>query len=394
MNPRCIEQHAYHEADDVGKAKMLRLLNIWRTGNRGAFLFDSFLLERIRARCDPEYDGEPADLLPQPRLIPVPTTSTTTAPPYIPLPTSQFPPMGYNNVRPLYPPVVPAAVISPLPRPVVMMTPSSVGALGGLAPSTQDLVYARASELLKNLYAQMQVPDTQQIPLGEIHRANPDLYQQIMVQAHREVVSTSPGIGSDVIMPNSSTSTGGSSKPPTPPATLLLSKLSAQNALDRENVPYFAILISGGGHARKPRRRKKSEDMSAAATEGSVSVRSWFLSEDDWRSGLSSTTEQSVKLFKEPSTQTESLLLKDEFAIQDSSVPKDDKQTRCPLCGEEFETFWNSEEQQWMYKHAIRPDPNGPIYKLHAWQASQRGGEKKAKEDMSSTTLRKRVRVE
>lgn len=376
---------------------MLRLLNIWRSGSRGVFLFDSILLERIRARCDPDYDGEPADSLPPPRLPPMVANKPSYVPPQPAPPSSST---VYNNAsggfhHPSMPSIVTSA--SPLLPPMTNLVQPSMTPLAAIPSGSQDLIYVRAAELLKNLFAQMNVPGSQQIPLSEIHRVNPELYQQIMVQAHREVVTSSPILqASSSGTPPSYAATAPSgtlSKPPTPPlASLLLSKLNAQNALDRSSLQYLASVMDDGQGLK--RAKKKSGE---TPTEGSVSARAWFLNENDWRSGVSSTTEVSVKLFQETSNSKNDSLSSAmaQQGIQESSVPKDDSQTRCPLSGEEFETFWSSEEQQWMYKNAIRPDPKGPIYKLHAWLATQRGKTSENLTDgISSMQTRKRVRVE
>ena len=49
------------------------------------------------------------------------------------------------------------------------------------------------------------------------------------------------------------------------------------------------------------------------------------------------------------------------------SVEKDEAQTHCPISGDAFATFWDGASQQWKYKNAVRPDPNGPIYKFAAY---------------------------
>jgi hypothetical protein len=38
---------------------------------------------------------------------------------------------------------------------------------------------------------------------------------------------------------------------------------------------------------------------------------------------------------------------------QKTSVPADDAQTNCPVCGERFDQFWDAELDEWMYKDAM-----------------------------------------
>lgn len=352
---------------------MVRLLNIWKKGNRGVYLFDQLLLDRIRARCDPDYDGEPVDSLPQPRLTPVPQPAPAAS--YAPPPSMPVNPYAGGYVAP---PVMPPsyvhvpAVVTPPPLP--------------FQPQQEQLVYARAAELLRNLYAQMAVPEPQQIPLNDIYRANPELYQQIMAQAHREIATPSPVIPVPA-QPDAV------SKPATPPpSALLLSKLNAQNVLERTHIPYFTAILE---MAPKPvsAKSKREKRMAQRTAQGAVSARAWYLVDSDWKAGKTSATEVSFKLFAESGSGSSAggEPMKEKASdgsagVNESSVPKDDSQTRCGLSGEEFETFWNSDEQMWMYKNAIRPDPNGPIYKLHAWLAHQRGG------DASSSSLDPRKR--
>jgi hypothetical protein len=142
QNLERIFSHAYHEADEVGKTKMLRLLSIWKK----ASLFDSLVLERIRARCDPDYEGEPVDSLPQPGLAKPPARWE---------PSSVIP-----NVTPVYSSFIPPLQPT-LPQP----------------QQQEQLIFQRATELLRNMYVQMQAQVHQQVPLNEIYRMNPNLYQ-------------------------------------------------------------------------------------------------------------------------------------------------------------------------------------------------------------------------
>jgi len=50
-----------------------------------------------------------------------------------------------------------------------------------------------------------------------------------------------------------------------------------------------------------------------------------------------------------------------------SKVVADENQTHCPISGEAFQSKWDDDLNEWVYKNAVRPDPNGPIYNEAAY---------------------------
>ncbi len=55
-----------------------------------------------------------------------------------------------------------------------------------------------------------------------------------------------------------------------------------------------------------------------------------------------------------------------------SSVPADESQTNCLICGERFDQFFDSEVEEWMYKDAISVD--GKIYHSLCYSEHQSSG--------------------
>ena len=379
---------------------MLRLINIWKKDKR----FDPLILDRIRARCDPDYNGPPADSLPMPQLAPPPSTTAAAVPVMYgqPAQAAVRPPSIFNSI-PVNTPVQPGFMID------------------------QNSVFARAGELLNSMYASMGVAEHQRMPLVEIHRANPMLYQQIMGQAHHETMMRMSGhpppaqvpVSQPVVAPLSqpmmttvtppssttttttTTATTSSDAVPTasavaqgPPPNLSLSKMNAQNIIDRQIVNYLLPSLVEHGLVGRAAHQK-----TVKAGDNSVMVRTWFLHDDDWKKNLAHAAFKRAQLFETSFISDDSKKQNNENAISDDAcVPKDPNQTHCALSGEEFETFWNEDEQMWMYKGAIRPDPAGPIYKVHAWLAAQRKHVKtltgQALPDMDDQNVRKRVRVD
>jgi hypothetical protein len=328
------------EADETGKSKLLRLLGIWRKNES----FDAALIDRIRARCDPEYRGPPLEALPRP----IEQHAQQIPPPLLP--------QVHQHITPL------------------VQQPQQA--------LDQTALFQKANEVLARMYHAMQVPAYQRLPLEAIYRTNPALYQEMMGQAHAELMSAPvfpprlappllPVNPPAAVMPlvpavqsSQTAAVIGSARP-------TVAKLSAQTLLDRSALPFFVSrLVEEGLQGRFKREVERVPD------NNTVLVRVWMAEESEWAKAVPSKRYQAVRLFANAlsarGTPTAEL---SETVIDEatSAVPKDDSQPRCALSGEEFETFWSEDEQAWMYKGAIRPDPSGPIYKVHAWLAQQRG---------------------
>eukprot|EP00898_Chlorokybus_atmophyticus_P003585 jgi/Chlat1/4227/Chrsp27S04311 len=99
-----------------------------------------------------------------------------------------------------------------------------------------------------------------------------------------------------------------------------------------------------------------------------VSSRAWFVSTKEWLTGTATEgTDAAVSFFDTQEAEAP----KEDATL--SSVPADDTQDRCALCGESFEVFWNPDEEEWMFKGAtyanssrdgaaeLSPEERGPI---------------------------------
>jgi pre-mRNA cleavage complex 2 protein Pcf11 len=96
-------------------------------------------------------------------------------------------------------------------------------------------------------------------------------------------------------------------------------------------------------HARRRRRK-----------DGKV-CRKWFVDISSWLKGLKTMAEDAVNFFgggPEASGGVNDAISQDEVD-ENVSVPVDESQPACALSGEQFETFWNEQEQEWHYRGAI-----------------------------------------
>jgi len=82
--------------------------------------------------------------------------------------------------------------------------------------------------------------------------------------------------------------------------------------------------------------------------------RSWFLPRDEWISAADIEEKAAV-----PFPFGDGAVVQEEKQ-QSVSVTADEKQTNCPKCGESFEQYWNSDQDEWMYRDCVSID--GIIY--------------------------------
>ncbi|KAH9261287.1 hypothetical protein BASA81_000991 [Batrachochytrium salamandrivorans] len=339
INLEAIFVSAYLEADAEAKEKLSRLLGIWLKKFPHELVFDLDLVGRIKAKIDPSFHYTPL---------------TKSVAPVVPL---------YHH--PL-----------PTPQPPIVMAP--------VPP--QELVYDIAERLLRKIHADRNLPPDQQYSLRQVYAMHPAFYQNLMAQASEEAksamakVSNPPSqfLSPQAVLPSpfaslpmvSIGSTSISIPMITPVSSFSLSDHSVGQRTERLGME-IGFLI----HTSPPAPIK-----ALIIPPGQVTVRGWMPPSVKWITGEPTNWECVVRLFGEDPVdpallqENEHLALAKEKELKleagpESSVPKDDSQTTCPLSGEGFETFWDNDRQMWMYKQAIRPVPGGPIYRLEAWLA-------------------------
>ena len=91
-------------------------------------------------------------------------------------------------------------------------------------------------------------------------------------------------------------------------------------------------------HARRKRRR-----------DGKVS-RKWFVDINAWLRGLKTMAEDTINFFGGDDKDSAAEAHAETEVDENVSVPVDESQPACALSGEEFETFWNEEAQEWHYR--------------------------------------------
>jgi hypothetical protein len=55
------------------------------------------------------------------------------------------------------------------------------------------------------------------------------------------------------------------------------------------------------------------------------------------------------------------------------AVPADELQTECKVCGEKFEQYFDSEQDEWMYKNAVSVD--NTIYHVKCYGGNSNGND-------------------
>lgn len=61
------------------------------------------------------------------------------------------------------------------------------------------------------------------------------------------------------------------------------------------------------------------------------------------------------------------------------AVPASEQQTECKVCGERFEQYFDSEQDEWMYKNAVLAD--NVIYHVKCYSGNINGDNVAAKRD-------------
>jgi len=339
---------AYNDSDAFGQEKMLKMLNIWQNGMPGRPpLFPAEIVARIRARVDPNYTGPHISELP-----------TYKAPPSF-QPPAPVPFPAQPAAPPQYPPFYGYAPPAPHPSTAI---PSSFA-----AGAHTDHIFARANELLQIFLRQLGAPHGM-ITLPQLQIMDPVLFGNMMNQAALEMTDAmrfNPMMmaGGTSLPQVSSSSLGGPTSAPPPGVQF-----------PRSNTPivdFLVTLVEGLVLVDYNQLKALHTAKIAAIKDTSTTrVRCWYSGLDDWVHNKAVAPFKTVSLFEErPSSDATSLT--SDLDGEKFAVPKDESQTSCALSGVPFKTFWSDETQQWMYASAIRPDPNGPIYNIHAWNSEQ-----------------------
>ena len=114
-------------------------------------------------------------------------------------------------------------------------------------------------------------------------------------------------------------------------------------------------------------------DFISSQNQKTNSSRMWWLSTEEWIKGAAQVAAAVLSFFETQQLELEKKVnVKDDGERGVCEVVADENQKKCPLSGETFEEYWNDEKQEWMYKDAVRPDPNGPIYMVEALAAKRR----------------------
>ena len=110
----------------------------------------------------------------------------------------------------------------------------------------------------------------------------------------------------------------------------------------------------------------------------------WWLSAEEWIKGAAQVAAQVLSFFEAQQLEHDKQHANGAAAPSPAGrdVIADESQKACALSGEPFEEYWSDEQQEWMYKDTVRPDPNGPIYLVKALAKRQRseGGDSNSTE--------------
>jgi hypothetical protein len=306
---------AFLDADDSTKSDMLKMVRIWEGTPSRPPTFSGLVLQRIRARVDPHYRGPPIESLPSLRL-PARVTYAPAPPPPPPPPTSIAYPF--------------AAPPSFAPRPAGSSYPPLPGA---------DAVLQRAAELLALLLAQIGRPAS--VALGQVQLSDRLLFDRLMAQAASELQFPPPPATTYAPQPG-----------PRPDSEAALAAALVASLVVSDEATYRNL-----HHSRLSTREDRS----------TTRARSWYPSREDWASGRAAAALQLVTLFQQDAPLAAAEARDAELDPHAFAVPKDASQPACALSGEAFEAFYSDELSSWMYASAVRPDPDGPIYNVHAW---------------------------
>lgn len=137
--------------------------------------------------------------------------------------------------------------------------------------------------------------------------------------------------------------------------------------------------------------------------------RSWFVTVDEWihGSGGESMSQQvptflqdgagNVNKANEGNNTNEEIINPDDYTV----IKQTDKKKTCAICGETFATFWNDDEEEWMYKNAIMKDDkiyhatcHSDAAKSSSLAESSNNTSVKRKSDSKDSSMAKQQRIE
>lgn len=309
-------------------------------------------MQYLRAHSDPDYRGPKPEQPPKipPRNPSPPMKPSSIKPNVIPNPNE----IGIdNNANIMFPPPRGAPFGAPdMVRPPLHVLQD---------PAFQNAVMRRADQILHETQFRNGLPIERHLNLAQVYESRRELYNELCHQAEQELLRRSPSppmppgmqpIQPMHMPPNAVPPPMMQPPPPLPPSS---PTLSIVNKLI-PNIPPLNI--------------KQSEP---------IGSRSWYLGELNWIEYNPETKQEEND--DEAASQDENPMMKRSASsesvmsdLDETAVPEDENQRACALSGEKFERYWSDRAGEWMYKNAIRPNPNGPIYNRDVWFSQMQQG--------------------